>query len=152
LSRLSHLQAGQSARWSIAARLAWMFALVAVAIFVLMGAALFHVLERELDDARSPSCRGRMEDLRYMLEHSRSPQLAEHVKQKMQDLQDADGHHRYWLWSAEGTTAWDRVLNGTTVVAAISVTLVAAEPAGDATKWSYWAHICRLTIYALLWN
>ena len=92
----------QSARWSIAARLAWMFALVAVAIFVLMGAALFHVLERELDRYQIAQLQGRMEDLRYMLEHSRSPQLAEHVKQKMQDLQDADGHHRYWLWSAEG--------------------------------------------------
>lgn len=92
---------GHSARWSIAARLAWMFALVAVAIFVLMGAALFHVLKRELDHYQMEQLQGRMEDLRYMLVHSRSAQLAEHVKEKMRDLQGADGHHRYWLWSED---------------------------------------------------
>lgn len=88
-------------RWSIAARLACMFASAAVVIFVLMGAALIHVLERELDQYQMQQLQGRMEDLRYMLVHSRSPQLAEHVKAKMLDLQAADGRNRYWLWSED---------------------------------------------------
>lgn len=91
----------KGARWSIAARLACMFALAVVTIFVLMGAALFHVLERKLDHYQMQQLQGRMEDLRYMLVHSRSPQLATHVKEKMTDLQGADGHTRYWLWSED---------------------------------------------------
>ena len=85
--------------WSIAARLALMFALAATAIFTLMGAALFRVLDQELDHYQREQLQRRLTDLRYMLEHGRSPQLAEHAQGKIADLEAGDPHTRYWLWS-----------------------------------------------------
>lgn len=88
-------------RWrrSIAGRLALMFAAVAVAVFAVTGMALHHVLARSLDRYQAEQLQGHVEDIRYMLVHGRSPQLAQHAKEKMDELGSADGHTRYWLWS-----------------------------------------------------
>jgi len=88
-----------SRSWSISARLALMFAVTAVAIFTLMGAALYRVLDRELDHYQREQMQGRLADLRYLLEHGRSPQLASRAAAKMEDMERGDPHTRYWLWS-----------------------------------------------------
>lgn len=93
-------------RWrrSIAGRLALMFAAAAVAVFAVTGIALHHVLARELDRYQAEQLQGHIEDIRYMLVHGRSPELALHAKEKMDELGGADGRTRYWLWSDD--PAW----------------------------------------------
>lgn len=90
---------GAPRTWSIAARLALMFAVAAAVMFALTGTILFRVLDRELDHYQREQMQGRLSDLRYMLEHGRSAELAEHAKAKMADMERNDGHTRFWLWS-----------------------------------------------------
>lgn len=91
-------------RRSIALRLALMYALAAVAGFVLIGTALHQVLERELARHQREQVEGRLQDVRYMLEHGRSPQLAARVREKIDTLTGTDEHVRFWLWSPD--PAW----------------------------------------------
>lgn len=87
--------------WSISGRLALMFAVAAAVIFALMGALLFSVLDRELDHYQREQMQGRLTDVRYMLEHGRSPDLAAHAVAKMEDMEQTDPNTRFWLWSED---------------------------------------------------
>ncbi|MDR0458242.1 MAG: heavy metal sensor histidine kinase, partial [Burkholderiaceae bacterium] len=66
-----------------------------------LGAALHHVLRHELVRHQHEEVQGRMEDVRYMLEHGRSPQLAQFVRQKIDAISAADSHAHFWMWSAD---------------------------------------------------
>ncbi|WP_353235378.1 heavy metal sensor histidine kinase [Diaphorobacter ruginosibacter] len=87
--------------WSISARLAAMFAVTAALIFAFMAAALYRVLDKELDHYLHEQMQGRLGDVRYMLEHGRSPQLAEHAKGKMAEMERSDPRTHFWLWSTD---------------------------------------------------
>ena len=88
-------------RRSIAVRLALMFAIAALAGFTLLGTALHHVLARELARHLREEVQGRLEDVRYMLVYSRSPRLAQFVRQKMDTIAAADLHAHVWMWSTD---------------------------------------------------
>ena len=89
-------------RRSIALRLAVMFALAAIAGFALIGVALHQVLGAELARHRRGEVQGRLDDVRYMLEHGRSAELAQRTKEKIRTLTDtAEARTRYWMWSED---------------------------------------------------
>ncbi len=90
-------------RKSIALRLAVMFALAAIGGFALIGVALHHVLGEELARHQREEAQARLEDVRFMLERSRSVELALRARQKMKALTDADPRTRYWMWSDDAT-------------------------------------------------
>jgi two-component system, OmpR family, heavy metal sensor histidine kinase CusS len=85
---------------SIAGRLAALFAFVACVGFGLLSATLYWVLSNELDRHQVDQINSRMEDMRYMLEHARSPGVAQRAHAKMDALTPVDGRTRYWMWSS----------------------------------------------------
>jgi two-component system heavy metal sensor histidine kinase CusS len=90
---------GSTARNSIAARLALMFAVAAMAVFVLLGVVLHQVLGGELARYQREEVQGSLEDVRYLLTHSHSPRLAQVVRDKIQTIAAANFHIQLWLWS-----------------------------------------------------
>ncbi len=88
-------------RNSIALRLALMFALAAVGGFALIGVALHQVLGAELARHRREEVQSRLEDVRYMLVHGRSPEIAQRAREKIKVLTDTDERTRFWMWSAD---------------------------------------------------
>lgn len=76
-----------------------MFALAALAGFALIGVAVHEVLGRELARHQQEEVRGRLEDVRYMLVHSRASGLAQRTREKMEALASANGRTRFWMWS-----------------------------------------------------
>ncbi|MDR2852509.1 MAG: heavy metal sensor histidine kinase [Burkholderiaceae bacterium] len=89
------------ARNSIAVRLALMFALAALAVFALLGAGLYRVLLHEQNRHQHEEIQGRLEEVRYVLVHSRSPRLAQIVREKIEAISAADHHTHIWMWSAD---------------------------------------------------
>jgi two-component system heavy metal sensor histidine kinase CusS len=90
---------GSPASHSIAARLALMFAVVAMAVFALLGAVLHQVLKGELADHQREEVQESLEDVRHLLEHNRLPGLAQAVREKIQDIEAVNSHIQFWLWS-----------------------------------------------------
>lgn len=88
-------------RLSIAARLATLFAVVAFIGFGLLDLTLHWVLVRELDRHQMEQIQGRMNDMSYMLQHSRAQDLAQRALNKIEALTPADGRNRYWMDSAD---------------------------------------------------
>jgi two-component system heavy metal sensor histidine kinase CusS len=86
---------------SIAARLAAMFALASIVGFALIGAALHHVLARELARHQDDQIANRIADLSYVLERSRTPGLGERMRQKLDNLESAGPRTRVWMWSED---------------------------------------------------
>ena len=68
-------------RSSIAARLALLFGVVAVVGFCLIALTLNLVMKRELERHQYEQIQSRMEDMRYMLLHSRPPGIAQRANQ-----------------------------------------------------------------------
>jgi len=95
-----------SRRNSIALRLALMFAAVALVGFSLVGVALHHVLSRELARHQHEQVQGRLEDVRYLLVHGRSLQLAARAKDKIAALVSHGGETRFWMWSEDPAFRW----------------------------------------------
>ncbi|MDQ7999951.1 MAG: heavy metal sensor histidine kinase [Bordetella sp.] len=93
-------------RNSIAIRLALMYAVVALVVFSLVGVALHQVLSRELARHRHEQVQGRLEDVRYLLVHGRSPQLASRAKDKIAALVSHGGETRFWMWSDDPAFRW----------------------------------------------
>ncbi|MDY0744368.1 heavy metal sensor histidine kinase [Paucibacter sp. R3-3] len=86
---------------SIAVRLAGMFALASIVGFALIGAALHHVLVRELARHQNDQITNRIADISYVLEHARSPGLGERMRQKLDALESAGPRTRVWMWSKD---------------------------------------------------
>ena len=78
-----------------------MFALASIVGFALIGAALHHVLARELARHQDEQIATRMADLSYVLEHSRSPDLGERLRIKLDTLESAGPRTRVWMWSED---------------------------------------------------
>ncbi|MBO9647764.1 MAG: heavy metal sensor histidine kinase [Variovorax sp.] len=86
---------------SIATRLALMFAAAALAGFALLGFALHHVLAGELLRHQQAQIDARLEDISYMLQHGRAPNLGERIREKLDTLGSADPRTRTWMWSED---------------------------------------------------
>lgn len=86
---------------SISVRLASLFSLVAFLVFSLISITLYWLLASELNLHQIDQIQSRMEDMRYMLKHSRPPGIAERMHAKIEALTPADGRTLYWMWSAE---------------------------------------------------
>ena len=108
-----------AARWrpyrgSIAVRLAFWFACVALIAFTLITLSLNVVLENELKRHQHAQIQGRTEELRYMLLHARAPGIAERLHNKLDAISPADGRARYWMGSEDQAFQYgdelDRVL------------------------------------------
>ncbi|HEY2255034.1 MAG TPA: heavy metal sensor histidine kinase [Variovorax sp.] len=88
-------------RKSIAIRLALMFAAAALAGFAMLGTALHHVLSNELDRHQQEQISARLEDMAYMLQHSRAVNLGDRIRDKLDTLGADDPRTRSWLWSED---------------------------------------------------
>ncbi|MGJ7508758.1 heavy metal sensor histidine kinase [Variovorax sp. GT1P44] len=86
---------------SIAIRLALMFAIAALAGFALLGGALHRVLSNELARHQQEQIDARLEDMAYMLQHGRAPNLGERIRDKLDTLNSADARTRSWMWSED---------------------------------------------------
>jgi two-component system, OmpR family, heavy metal sensor histidine kinase CusS len=88
-------------RNSIAIRLALMFAAAALAGFAMLGTALHHVLANELERHQQEQISARLEDMAYMLQHSRAVNLGDRIRDKLDTLGADDPRTRSWLWSED---------------------------------------------------
>ncbi|MDR2991641.1 MAG: heavy metal sensor histidine kinase [Burkholderiaceae bacterium] len=86
---------------SIAARLAAMFALVVLAGFTLLSVALYYAFQHELARHQREAVQDRLEGVRYLLVHDRSPQLAQFVRKDIQNIAQVNPNARFWMWSED---------------------------------------------------
>ena len=86
-------------RRSIIARLVLMFALAALAMFTLVGAALYGVLERELTRHQNDDLNTNLQNMRYSLERFGDLEHWPRLQTKMDTLTPADGSVRFWVLS-----------------------------------------------------
>ena len=86
-------------RKSIAFRLAVMFAVASLVAFALIGLALHNVLGRELARHQREQVQNRLEDVRFLLVHGRSPELAQRAREKIESLTTDNSTSRFWMWS-----------------------------------------------------
>ncbi len=86
-------------RRSITARLVLMFALAALAMFTLVGAALYGVLERELLRHQNDDLNTNLQNMRYSIERFGDLEHWGRLQVKMDTLSPADGSVRFWVLS-----------------------------------------------------
>ena len=86
-------------RRSITVRLVIMFALVALATFALIGAALYVVLERELMRYQDDELRAQVQNMQYSIERVGTTERWARVQAKMDTLTPANGSMRFWVLS-----------------------------------------------------
>jgi two-component system heavy metal sensor histidine kinase CusS len=86
-------------RRSITARLVLMFALAALAMFTLVGAALYGVLERELTRHQNDDLNTNLQNMRYSMERFGDAEHWSRLQVKMDTLSPADGSVRFWVLS-----------------------------------------------------
>ncbi|MFL6700076.1 MAG: heavy metal sensor histidine kinase [Vitreoscilla sp.] len=86
-------------RRSITTRLVLMFALIALAMFTLVGAALYGVLERELTRHQNDDLNTNLQNMRYSLERFGDLEHWPRLQTKMDTLTPADGSVRFWVLS-----------------------------------------------------
>ena len=86
-------------RRSITLRLVLMFALVALAMFTLVGAALYGVLERELTRHQNDDLNTNLQNMRYSIERFGDLEHWQRLQTKMDTLTPADGSVRFWVLS-----------------------------------------------------
>jgi two-component system heavy metal sensor histidine kinase CusS len=84
---------------SIIARLVLMFALCALAMFTIVGAALYGVLERELTRHRNDDLNTNLQNMRYSIERFGDLEHWGRLQVKMDTLSPADGSVRFWVLS-----------------------------------------------------
>lgn len=84
---------------SITARLVLMFAVVTLATFLLIGAALQGVLARELDRHQYEELDTTLTSLRYWIESIGTPERWARVQARMDALSPEDGSVRFWVLS-----------------------------------------------------
>ena len=88
-------------RGSIAVRLAFWFAVVALIAFTLFALVLNLVLEKELKRHQMAQIQGRTQEMHYMLMHVRPPGVADRLRLKLDAISPDDGRARYWIGSAD---------------------------------------------------
>jgi len=86
-------------RRSITMRLVVMFALAALALFTLVGAALYGVLERELIRHQNDDLNTNLQNIRYSLERFGDLEHWPRLQVKMDTLTPEDGSVRFWVLS-----------------------------------------------------
>ena len=86
-------------RRSITLRLVVMFALTALAMFTLVGAVLYGVLERELTRHQNDDLNTNLQNMRYSLERFGDLEHWPRLQTKMDTLTPADGSVRFWVLS-----------------------------------------------------
>ena len=84
---------------SITTRLVGMFALAALAMFTLVGAALYGVLERELTRHENDDLNTNLQNMRYSMERFGDLEHWSRLQVKMDTLSPADGSVRFWVLS-----------------------------------------------------
>jgi two-component system, OmpR family, heavy metal sensor histidine kinase CusS len=84
---------------SITQRLVLMFALAALAMFTLVGAALYGVLERELVRHQDEDLNTNLQNMRYSIERFGDLEHWQRLQVKMDTLSPADGSVRFWVLS-----------------------------------------------------
>ncbi len=84
---------------SLKTRLVIMFAAAAAAVFALTSAALYGVLERQLDRIQQDALRTTAQELGYSLTRATDPARWGRFKAKLDTLMPADGSLRFWVLS-----------------------------------------------------
>ena len=84
---------------SITQRLVLMFAFAALAMFTLVGAALYGVLERELTCYQNEDLNTNLQNMRYSIERFGDLEHWPRLQVKMDTLSPADGSVRFWVLS-----------------------------------------------------
>jgi len=84
---------------SITQRLVLMFAFAALAMFTLVGAALYGVLERELTRHQNEDLNTNLQNMRYSIERFGDLEHWPRLQVKMDTLSPADGSVRFWVLS-----------------------------------------------------
>ena len=84
---------------SITTRLVGMFALAALAMFTLVGAALYGVLARELTRHENDDLNTNLQNMRYSIERFGDLDHWGRLQVKMDTLSPADGSVRFWVLS-----------------------------------------------------
>jgi two-component system heavy metal sensor histidine kinase CusS len=84
---------------SITVRLAIMFALAALVVFTLVGAALYTVLERELTRHQDDELDTNLQNMQYSIERVGTTDRWARVQAKMDTLTPADDTVRFWVLS-----------------------------------------------------
>lgn len=97
-------------RQSITVRLIVMFAIAALVTFALIGAALYHVLDRELTRHEQDELRINLQNLQYSIERTGTMDRWARVQAKMDTLTPADGSVRFWVLSDEPRYEYGRGL------------------------------------------
>lgn len=112
---------GRSITW----RLVSMFALAALATVVLIGAALYGVLQRELAQHQDDELTTNLHNLRYSIERAGSTERWARVQAKMDNLSPADGGVRFWVLSDDPRFQYGKGLD--------QVERISQEPDGRGT-------------------
>ena len=86
-------------RRSITMRLVVMFALTALAMFTLVGAVLYGVLERELTRHQNDDLNTNLQNMRYSIERFGDLEHWPRLQTKMDTLTPADASVRFWVLS-----------------------------------------------------
>ncbi len=86
-------------RRAITTRLVLMFALAALAMFTLVGAALYGVLERELTRHENDDLNTNLQNMRYSIERFGDLEHWPRLQLKMDTLTPEDGSVRFWVLS-----------------------------------------------------
>ena len=84
---------------SITTRLVGMFALAALAMFTLVGAALYGVLGRELTRHENDDLNTNLQNMRYSIDRFGDLEHWARLQVKMDTLSPADGSVRFWVLS-----------------------------------------------------
>ncbi|MDY7232727.1 heavy metal sensor histidine kinase [Hyalangium rubrum] len=84
---------------AIATRLAVMFAVAALGVFSLVGFALRHVLQRELDRHQLSEVNTRLEYVGMMVARNDSAEKWQSLRSKLDALTPLDGSVRFWVMS-----------------------------------------------------
>ncbi|MBI1180240.1 MAG: heavy metal sensor histidine kinase [Alphaproteobacteria bacterium] len=86
---------------SLAVRLAWMFALAALTIFLLVGVALHHVLSSELGYHEAAELATRMEVIQHLVSRTTTLEKWLRVHEKLDALAPGDASTRVWALSRD---------------------------------------------------
>lgn len=97
---------------SIARRLAFMFAAVALFVFTLVGTGLFLVLRTQLELHLRESLDDRTQIARIIVYHAVTPEKWKIAREKLTDMTPRDGVTLYSVWSADSAYQFGKPVTG----------------------------------------
>ncbi len=100
---------------SIARRLAFMFAAVALFVFTLVGTGLFLVLRTQLEQHLRESLDDRTQIARIIVYHAVTPEKWKMAREKLTDMTPRDGVTLYSVWSADSSYHFGKPVTGQVV-------------------------------------